>query len=52
MIDYIWVSKDLNLRLINGNSASILSLDGTIDDYDETVSDHRPIMISLELNKK
>jgi hypothetical protein len=51
MLDYIWVSEEIRLKPIDGFAAGIVALDRSIADFVKNVSDHRPIMLSLEFDE-
>lgn len=51
MLDYVWASRSVPLRSLEGCGAAILALDETEPEYIDKISDHRPIMVSVEYSR-
>lgn len=47
LIDHIWASPDLKLAPVGQASSVVVTLDQSIQQYNELVSDHRPVMVRL-----
>jgi trypsin-like peptidase len=47
LIDHIIVSNDVNIADIQGDDAAIVRLDRSAADFDDTVSDHVPLVFRM-----